>query len=427
MLKPYELLENILLDIENGIKDNINSSALSKKYGFSEGHLCRLFRFAFKQSLASYIRSRKLASSIDDLLNTGLNVLDIALDYDFEYEQSYIRSFRREYGITPGDLRKTGKILKITPPLNLFDSQKCLDGIMFGPEIVIVPQFHAIGKIVRIPCRDVLSITCTSDDYIEKYELKKIKNTVNLRDFVYISRTAGEDADYSFAMPAIQVKALEHIPEGFDPFTFETSICAKFRFIGRNIGELNMHCGDEMFKAIDDFMDDKDQKYFLERKKININKVDISYKKEGYLIWEWFAPVIKKTLLKFPSFIPSGIKKIFKQKLPALRFIGKKYDEAPDPQNILCLLDNWQINNIFNNIEKQSDIDYKTFFEGGDAYISLIREKDGAFEHWMGMFVPEGTEIPQGYEMIDFPRMTIGVCRAYGKRSEIINYEAECR
>jgi hypothetical protein len=167
-----------------------------------------------------------------------------------------------------------------------------------------------------------------------------------------------------------------------------------------------MYCGDEMFKAIDDFMDDKDQKYFLERKKININKVDTSYTKEGYLIWEWFAPVIKKTLLKNPSFNPSGIKKVYKQELPALRFIGKKYKEAPEPRNILYLLDNWQINNMFNNIEKQSDIDYKTFFEGDDAYISLIMEKDeDIFEHWMGMFVPEGTEIPQGHEMIDFPKI----------------------
>jgi hypothetical protein len=32
MLKPYDLLEKILLDIENGIKNNINASVLSKKY-----------------------------------------------------------------------------------------------------------------------------------------------------------------------------------------------------------------------------------------------------------------------------------------------------------------------------------------------------------------------------------------------------------
>jgi len=33
MLKPYDLLENILLDIESGIKNNISASVFSKKIG----------------------------------------------------------------------------------------------------------------------------------------------------------------------------------------------------------------------------------------------------------------------------------------------------------------------------------------------------------------------------------------------------------
>jgi len=118
---------------------------------------------------------------------------------------------------------------------------------------------------------------------------------------------------------------------------------------------------------------------------------------------------------------------VFKQKLPALRFIGKKCIEPPDPHQVLNLLDNWQLNRWFDVIEKKSGIDYKTFFEGGDAYISLAREKNGLMEHWMGMFMPTGTEVPEGYEAIDFPQMTIGVCRAYGKRTEVVNFEAECR
>jgi hypothetical protein len=43
MLKPYVLLENILIDIENGIKDSIDTSILCKKYNISSTHLRRLF------------------------------------------------------------------------------------------------------------------------------------------------------------------------------------------------------------------------------------------------------------------------------------------------------------------------------------------------------------------------------------------------
>jgi len=40
------------------------------------------------------------------MLKTNLNVLDIAMIYGFEYEQSYIRSFKRKFGVTPGELRR---------------------------------------------------------------------------------------------------------------------------------------------------------------------------------------------------------------------------------------------------------------------------------------------------------------------------------
>jgi len=132
MLKPYDLLENVLIDVEKGIKKGINSDILAEKYSLSEGHLRRLFRFAFKQPLPGYIHSRRLTASLDDLLKTESKIIDIALDNGFEYEQSYIRAFKREFGITPGELRKSGRIVKVKPPLHLFDENKFSDGLVFG-------------------------------------------------------------------------------------------------------------------------------------------------------------------------------------------------------------------------------------------------------------------------------------------------------
>jgi endo-1,4-beta-xylanase len=57
-----------------------------------------------------------LSVSTWDLLNSGLNVQDIALDYGFSYEQGYILSFRREFGFTPGDLRRNRQLVKTAPP-----------------------------------------------------------------------------------------------------------------------------------------------------------------------------------------------------------------------------------------------------------------------------------------------------------------------
>jgi len=137
MNNPYKLLEDALIAVEKKLRDEIGVDLIADEFDISSRHLQRLFKLAFNQSFGLYIRSRKLAASVDDLLNTDLNVLDIALDYGFEYEQSYIRSFKREYGITPGDLRRTGKTLKITPALSLFDSEKYLNAIVFRQQILI--------------------------------------------------------------------------------------------------------------------------------------------------------------------------------------------------------------------------------------------------------------------------------------------------
>jgi AraC family transcriptional regulator len=109
MKRRYDLLNNVLIDIEKGIRTDINSDVIAKKHTLSEGHLQRLFRSAYNQPIGFYIRSSKLTASINDLLNTDSNILDIAIDYGFNYEQSYIRAFKRKFGITPGKLRKKEK------------------------------------------------------------------------------------------------------------------------------------------------------------------------------------------------------------------------------------------------------------------------------------------------------------------------------
>jgi len=123
MIRTNDLLKNVLIDIEKGIRNGINSDIIAKKHALSESHLQRLFKSTFNQPLGLYIRTYKLAESIDDLINTDLKILDIALGYGFEYEQSYIRAFKREYGITPGKLRKSEYFDKLHPHLHNADNK----------------------------------------------------------------------------------------------------------------------------------------------------------------------------------------------------------------------------------------------------------------------------------------------------------------
>jgi len=303
MLKPYELLESVLNEIENGLKEDINKNVLAQKFSLSSGHLRRLFKFAFGKSLGTYIRSRKLAASIEDLLLTDRKILDIVLDYGLDYEQSYNRTFKREFGITPGNLRKSGQPVKITPPLQLYDSNRHGDGLIFGPDIVMVPQFHVVGKKYKILPRDAsVSPKSLAKDFVF-YERQNIPDVINPKIFYNICSYS----DYSetkeecwYFMPAFQVKTQGNIPEGFEGYTFPTTLCANFHSIYDNFFFTNFSFddfnpgADDMFKAIDDFINIENQKYFMDRR-LSINKFYLSEKDENHLQLEWFSPVVKKT------------------------------------------------------------------------------------------------------------------------------------
>jgi AraC family transcriptional regulator len=116
MCRNNNLIENVLVEIEKGIRGGINAGILAQKYTLSESHLRKLFRSAVKQTISSYIRSRKLTASLEDLLESDANIIDIALIYDFDYEQSYIRSFKHKFGSTPSNYRRSYRTLKTNMP-----------------------------------------------------------------------------------------------------------------------------------------------------------------------------------------------------------------------------------------------------------------------------------------------------------------------
>ena len=434
MIEPYNLFERVLSDIEAGLKENINTDILAGEYSLSATHLRRLFQFAFNRSIGTYIRSRKLASSINDLLNTNLNVLDVALLYGFEYEQSYIRSFKREFGLTPGDLRKTGQIIKINPPLHLFDCNRLEDGAFFGPDIVMVPQFHVIGRKNELPFKDYLSkpILFTHDFYNNYRE--KITDIVDESVHINININAQKifkntDTGYSFFMPSVQVKTMKNIPENCESYTFPSTLCARYNFIGPTDTVINMAVADRMFMAIDKFMNDEHQKYFLERNRLNIDRF-YKFDRDGYYLWEWFAPVIIKNKVDTPGY-SAGITETYRQELPPLRFMGKKFIEPLNDnlfKNINTNLDKLRSNSQLDEIEKLAITGIKTLYDGNNAYICLVRKNsDNLLEYLIGIFMPQNSAVPEGYEILDFPKSALAVCRVYGKKDLIINQEKECR
>jgi len=296
MNKLEDLLEYVLKEIEDRIKEDINADVLAERMGFSSIHLQRLFKFAFKQPIGSYIRSRKLTASLESLLNTDSKMLDIALDYGFGYEETYIRAFKREFGFTPGIARKTRKIVNVTPPLNLLDSKVFENCIIFKPDIVMLPQTHVIGRKNKIPKSDFLNKTQKIGEQFWLDNYGSIPNMTAPIVYFGVVETDKTDAENNDYLASFQVKTLRHIPEGFTGYTINSSLCAMFRYIGlHDYNEFNSERALNMYAAIEKLFErEYSQKYYLKSDTYYI-KIDASTATydSNFFIVEWLIPVDK--------------------------------------------------------------------------------------------------------------------------------------
>jgi hypothetical protein len=114
--------------------------------------------------------------------------------------------------------------------------------------------------------------------------------------------------------------------------------------------------------------------------------------------------------------------KVFKDPVPAMRFIGKKYANFGGWSE-------WFENAWFDALEAAmgGNESILAIWENGGGYVGLERRAEGEpFEYWIGMFAPAGTPVPDGFSHIDFPEATLGTCWIYGREDSPRDAEA-CR
>ena len=103
--------------------------------------------------------------------------------------------------------------------------------------------------------------------------------------------------------------------------------------------------------------------------------------------------------------------KCFKESFPASRFIGKCYGDADRLNGSFGHeWGEWFGNGWFDVIEKVGIIE-----EDGGSYIGLMSVKEGKpFQYWIGIFTPVGSEVPDGFDFVDFDASDLGTCWIYG-------------
>ena len=109
----------------------------------------------------------------------------------------------------------------------------------------------------------------------------------------------------------------------------------------------------------------------------------------------------------------ADIIKVYKEHLPAMRFVGKRYtDDDRSGGGFGHKWGEWFHNGWFDVLENQGMADN---VENG--YIGFMRCAPG-FEYWIGAFMPPGADVPEGYGHIDLAEGDAGICWIKGSEED---------
>lgn len=103
----FEKLDEILSYIQDNLKTNITLASVSDHFGFSYNYFSRFFKNNMGIDFSSYVnrsRTQEAFRSINE--NKFQTVKSISQKAGFSNQQSFIREFKNNYDITPGEYIK---------------------------------------------------------------------------------------------------------------------------------------------------------------------------------------------------------------------------------------------------------------------------------------------------------------------------------
>ena len=137
-------IRNAIDYIEANLTVPVRIEEIAAKAYVSPYYFQRIFHALCGVSVGEYIRNRRLSAAAQALSRSDARVLDIALKYGYESQDSFSRAFTKFHGVSPTAAKERGVHLKAFAPLQIKITLE--GGSVMEYKIVEKPCFTVIGK-----------------------------------------------------------------------------------------------------------------------------------------------------------------------------------------------------------------------------------------------------------------------------------------
>ena len=144
-------LNEVSMYIEEHITDDIDINKLAEITKQSSDSFSRLFSYMVGMTANEYIRRRKLSLAVNDLQNSDMKIIDIAMKYGWNSSDAFAKAFVNQHGTTPTNARSKIGSVKIYPPVCFKINISGAKEMDF--KIVNVKGFEVLGLSKQFGCQ----------------------------------------------------------------------------------------------------------------------------------------------------------------------------------------------------------------------------------------------------------------------------------
>lgn len=208
-----QILKDTTDFIESRLYHELSLDLISSHVNVSKFHLLRIWKGASGTGLMEYVRRRRIACSLADLLNPRFSLDFIANTHAFGSERAYNRVFKDEFGVTPARWRRKPAALDILDRFNADFMQRAGEGLVFMKSVTVLPAISLAGIPKKLSqqagrCKET---ACQMDVEFFYQQRPRVLNPVG-KDVYYGFSDFSQGSFQALYQPSIQVDAASIVP-----------------------------------------------------------------------------------------------------------------------------------------------------------------------------------------------------------------------